>query len=301
MEAVRLAPLKEAAKLCFYFLIVILLGAILSPPVFWAIQHVDARHFMPPLARYGFEKIFHRTLLVCALVFLWPLLRSLRLRSTADLRLRPNAHRWRDAVLGFFGAALPLALAAGALLFARVFVLKEQLPWAALAAVAGTALVVPVLEEFFFRGIFLGVLLRDLRPGLAAVLVAAFYAIVHFLKAPERTNEAVTWHSGFNSIANSFHQFADPLLLAGGFTTLFLVGCILAYARIRTHSLWLPIGLHSGWIFVSAGFGKLTRRVALILPWLGANLLVGLIPLAVGALTWLIITLYLRRTRDRLA
>jgi hypothetical protein len=63
------------------------------------------------------------------------------------------------------------------------------------------------------------------------------YSIVHFLKAPEQTSTTVGWLSGFNSIANGFAQFADPLLVLAGFTTLFLIGWILADARLQTRSL----------------------------------------------------------------
>src|SRR5207249_5567632 len=55
---------------------------------------------------------------------------------------------------------------------------------------------------------------------------------------PPRTGESVTWFSGFHSIANSFAQFADPMMMLASFTTLFLIGWILADARLRTRSLF---------------------------------------------------------------
>jgi membrane protease YdiL (CAAX protease family) len=104
----------------------------------------------------------------------------------------------------------------------------------------------------------------------------------------------VTWTSGFNSIANSLAQFADPIFVAAGFTTLFMIGWILADARLRTHSLWLPIGLHGGWIFASGAFNKVAHREVLALPWLGKNLLVGIVPLGVACLTWIIMRGWLK-------
>jgi membrane protease YdiL (CAAX protease family) len=156
------------------------------------------------------------------------------------------------------------------------------------------AIVVPLIEELFFRGLFLGILLRSVRPVVAALITSAFFAIVHFLKAPTRTNETVTWLSGFHSIANSFAQFADPMMMLASFTTLFLIGWILADARLRTRSLFLPIGLHSGWIFVAGVVGKMTKRETIILPWLGTNLLIGLLPLALGLITWALMIGWLR-------
>jgi len=120
------------------------------------------------------------------------------------------------------------------------------------------------------------------------------FSIVHFLKAPMRTSTIVTWSSGFNSIAHSFSQFANPMLVAAGFTTLFLIGWILADARMRTRSLWLAIGLHAGWILASGAFNKIAHREFIALPWLGKNLLVGIVPLGVACLTWIIMRGWLR-------
>ena len=148
------------------------------------------------------------------------------------------------------------------------------------------AIVVPLIEELFFRGLFLGILLRSSRPIVATLITSTFFAIVHFLKAPAKLSENVTWLSGFHSIANSLVQFVDPMMVLASFTTLFLIGWILADARLRTRSLFLPIGLHSGWVFVAGVVGKMTKRETIILPWLGPNLLTGLLPLALGLITW---------------
>ena len=128
-------------------------------------------------------------------------------------------------------------------------------------------------------------------------LTSALFSVVHFLKAPEGTSAVVTWTSGFNSIAHAFAQFREPMLMLAGFTTLFLIGWILADARLRTASLWLPIGLHTGWILGNGVFSRITRREMLLLPWLGRNLLIGLIPLGVLAITWFIVRFLNREAR----
>jgi membrane protease YdiL (CAAX protease family) len=74
---------------------------------------------------------------------------------------------------------------------------------------------------------------------------------------------------------------------------LFVIGWILADARLLTRSLWLPIGLHAGWIFTAGAFNKIALRQQMILPWLGKNLLVGIVPLAVAGLTWLLMRSWL--------
>jgi membrane protease YdiL (CAAX protease family) len=117
---------------------------------------------------------------------------------------------------------------------------------------------------------------------------------VHFLKPPEHSATDITWTSGFVAIGDSFQQFGEPFLLFAGFTTLFLLGCVLADARIRTRSLWLPIGLHAGWIFASALFNKIARReIPPLLPWLGDSLLIGIVPLCVALVSWLMLRAWL--------
>jgi membrane protease YdiL (CAAX protease family) len=89
------------------------------------------------------------------------------------------------------------------------------------------------------------------------------------------------------------------MLVLAGFTTLFLIGLILADARISTRSLWLPIGLHAGWILASAVFAKVARRELLALPWLGKNMLIGLVPLAVCLVSWVLLRIWFRHAPRR--
>jgi membrane protease YdiL (CAAX protease family) len=87
------------------------------------------------------------------------------------------------------------------------------------------------------------------------------------------------------------------MTIASAFATLFLFGCILAVARVRTHSLWLPIGLHGGLIFGNGAFSWLTHRQIVALPWVGTNLLVGIVPLGVAAITWIMMRIWLKYDR----
>jgi membrane protease YdiL (CAAX protease family) len=238
--------LKDAAKLLAYLVATVLFGALIAPLLYGAVQAANASGSLTFLAQYDFEKFFHRALLVGAIVLLWPLVRSLGIRSWRDLGLRPNPNRWADAGAGFAIAALPL-FAFGALILEHgIYSLRSSVPVMGLLERTLAALVVPFLEEPLFRGLILGILLRAGTPLFATLVTSAFFSILHFLKAPEQTTTDVTWASGFVSIANSFAQFQQPMLVLAGFTTLFLLGWILADARIQTGSLWLPIGLHAG-------------------------------------------------------
>ncbi|HSH38209.1 MAG TPA: CPBP family intramembrane glutamic endopeptidase [Chthoniobacterales bacterium] len=285
--------MKDAAKLLAYFAATLLFGALSAPPLYWAAQWLMTRGISPFLAEYDFERFFHRALLVGAILFFWPLLRSLRIRNWRGLELQPNAHRWRDVRAGFFIAVVPLLFLAVLLFQLGAYGFRREISLMELGERTVSAMVVPFLEEPLFRGLILGVLMRSSPAWLAALLTSAVFSILHFLKAPEHSSTDVTWTAGFVSIANAFHQFGEPFLLLAGFTTLFLLGYILADARIRTRSLWLPIGLHAGWIFASAAFNKIARREFNALPWLGENLLIGIAPLCIALVSWLMLRAWL--------
>jgi uncharacterized protein len=289
--------LKDAARLLAYFAAVLLLGALLAPPLFWLGQYLAAHHALTFLAAFDFETYFHRALLVAGLLLLWPLLRSIRFRNCADLQLRPDRSWAMHFVGGFLFAVIPLLCCGAALIFFHAYSIRLTFTAKSIVTLVGAATFVPLVEEALFRGLILGILLRSGHKLFAVIVTSAFFSIVHFLKAPEGTSQVVNWWSGFNSIAHAFSQFSDPALVLAGFTTLFLIGWILADSRLRTESLWLPIGLHAGWIFGNSFFNRIARRQILALPWLGKNLLVGLLPLMVCLVTWLLVILWLNRPK----
>ncbi len=293
--------MKDATRLLLYLVGVILLGALLAPPLFWLGQLVIARGMVPSLARFDFESYFHRALLIAAVVLLWPLLRALRVRGWRDLGLEKNPRPVADAVIGFVIAAIPLLCCGAVLIFLQIYSLRRGFLWHKMPTVLFAATVVPILEELLFRGFILGVLLRSFSKLPALLFTSALFSIIHFLKAPDATtpNDSVSWTSGFVSIAHSFWQFGDPMLLAAGFLTLFAVGCILADARLLTRSLWLPIGLHAGWIFANGTFSKAAHRDVLALPWVGKDLLVGIAPLILALISWALLRLWVKHADAR--
>ncbi len=293
--------MKDAARLLLYLAGVILLGALLAPPLFWLGQAVIAHGFLPSLAKFDFESYFHRALLIAAAALLWPLFRVLRVRRWRDLALEKNSRAGADLGMGFAIAAIPLLCCGAVIIALHIYSQRGGFLWHKMPDVLVAASIVPILEELLFRGFILGVLLRSFSRLGALLLTSALFSIVHFLKAPTTTspNDAVRWFSGFDSIAHSFGQFSDPMLLTGGFLTLFAIGCILADARLRTASLWLPIGLHAGWIFANGTFSKAAHREALVLPWLGKNLLVGIVPLTLALVSWALLRLWVKHADAR--
>jgi len=130
---------------------------------------------------------------------------------------------------------------------------------------------------------------------------SALFSILHFLKPETAEPHTIHWFSGFALIPGAFAQFNDPWLVMGGFTTLFCIGWILGYSRLKTRSLWVAIGLHAGWVFGIMSFSKATRRLMKAeetLPWFGGDLKVGLGSVAVVLLTGLFVWGYLRKRRN---
>jgi len=288
---------NDAIKLVAYFVATIIIGAVLAPNLFWSAQTLAAHGILPFLTRYDFETFFHRALLVAAVVLLWPLLRLSDVRSLEDLGLAPNPKWGRDVVGGSIISIVPLLFCGVLLIAFHLYAIRHNISWPRFGKILLASMAVPFIEEAFFRGIVLGFLLRTGRKYIAMVAASVIFAVVHFLKAPERTSEVVTWTSGFTSIVHAFDGIGDPMMVGLALATLFLIGLILAEARVVTRSLWLPIGLHAGWIFASGAFTKLARQQVLMFPWIGKNMLVGVIPLGLAVVTWLLMRAWLKYDR----
>jgi membrane protease YdiL (CAAX protease family) len=286
--------LKDAARLAAYFIAILVGGALLAPILFWSVRALAAHGVLPFLAKYDFDTFFHRAVLIAALLLFWPLLRVSRVRGMTDLGLAPNARWTRDVASGVLLSIIPLLFCGALLIALHAYSFRHVFVWPRFGKALLAAISVPFIEETFFRGIVLGILLRSGRKLLPVIAVSALFAAVHFLKGSEREYVIVTWTSGFQSIADALAGFGDPRMVLAAFATLFLIGCILADARVLTHSLWLPIGLHAGWIFGSATFNWLARRQIVALPWLGKNLLVGILPLCLVAVTWIMMRRWLK-------
>jgi len=289
--------LKDVTKLAAYFIATVVIGAILAPILFWSAQSLAAHGVFSFLARYDFETFFHRALLVAAVLLLWPLLRVSRVRCLADLSLARNSRWGRDLCAGAVVSVVPLLFCGVLLIALHVYAFRHSFAWARFGKMLLASMTVPFIEETFFRGIVLGLLLRAGRKYIAIFAVSVIFAAVHFLKAPEWTSDIVTWTSGFGSIAHALDGIGDPMMVASALATLFFIGLILADARVLTHSLWLSIGLHAGWIFGSGAFSRLARQQTLAFPWIGKNMLVGIIPLGVAALTWVIMRTWVKYDR----
>ncbi len=281
--------MKDFRKLLLWLAASLVLGALLAPLLFQCAHPFAARGIFPSVTGQGFHRYFSRTVEIAAILLLWPLARSLKVRSLAELGLEWDTRWPQRLALGFFAAVALMAVMA-AILFAFggvIFLPAGQRHAGELPKVVFTAACVGFIEECIFRGAILGLLQRSMPRTAALFASALFFAVVHFLQPPAGAVAAadVTWASGFALIPGIFGQWKTPMLVAASFSTLLAVGCVLGWAMQRTRSLWLGIGLHAGWVFCAQGFGKFALFAPGKLPWIGADIRIGLAPLATVILT----------------
>jgi membrane protease YdiL (CAAX protease family) len=312
MQAASTEPRSnDLPKIIAYLGAVMVGGALLAPQIaalaWWAKDALAdsqlgvVKWLLDEIERAHFNRFFNRGVLVCAVLFLWPLVRSLKLGRDLMPTWQPLG-RGVGLWLGGFG------LAAGSLLLmgwgfyeAGAYAPATEPRWSKWDNALSAALGAGIIEEVFFRGAILGILLRTQRRGVAVFWCTFIFAFVHFLKPPvgwEIEDADIRWWSGFLVLGQIFKGFGDAQFLIAEFSTLFAVGWVLAWARLRTGQLWLSMGLHGGWIFGLKYFSGVTAGSVALgsgewLPWIGINLKIGLVPLVMVLLTgWMAVRLF---------
>jgi uncharacterized protein len=284
--------LTAAGKIVGYLLSVALLGALLAPPLYWlgqACSQIGALHFLKDT---DFQRYFARSILISAFLLLPLVIRSIGPGRFRDLGLSRNPLWWRDVILGFLlTVGVTAALGFVAIQFG-IYTWKSHLPWNLVTAVFLPALTVAVIEEVLFRGAILGLVRQTISTVPAIVLVSALFSIIHFFRPIDGQISVVHWYSGFELIGKLSRRFTDPLAVGGGFTTIFVLGLLLADSVVRTRSLWLSIGLHTGTVFGKMSFNKLTKQLTQAPPWFGPELTVGLASVLTLLFLWFLVRLF---------
>lgn len=299
-----------------FVLVVLFLGALLSPPLFFSVQSLikstPDSWLAQGLAGKEFPSYFNRACLIAVILGLFPLLKSMNMtwgEITGSVRLSSG---WKDLVTGF-GLAV-LFLAGMAVLFIEVGVtkLKPNADWFAFGMPLLSGFTVAVMEEFIFRGAVLSVLCRSLGFKAGLGWTTLIFALVHFLKPPADgvfPDESITWLSGFSVIPYLFQGFGHWKNFIGEFLMLAAVGWALGKARLTTNGLWASIGLHAGWVAGMKYFSSLTMKTKAFGrgdfdPWMVENTcraivspVVGIVPILFVLLTGLLTLWVCRRLR----
>lgn len=320
MQPVKSSDPAVAWKLIAYFAAVMVGAAILTPLLFWAgksfADSVDSSSgstlgwLSSALRRGEFSRYFNRAALITALVLVFPMVRWAGFNRSLFPEWSPAASGLRHCIVGFAAAATLLLLLGWGLIGGGAYKLKPEPSWTSVGSALVAAFSVGFIEEIFFRGALLGLFLKSLSRVQALLWCTFIFAIVHFLKPPESfvlLPESVTWMSGFALIGQILKSFSNLNFLLAEFLTLFAVGWVLAQASIKTGRLWVSIGLHAGWVFGLKYFSALTFSTRALkhgdmLPWIGTNLKVGLLPLVVVLVTgWLVLRLTTQKDQVELA
>jgi len=323
------APFFQSSvfKILVFLLGMMLLAALLAPPLYLGGKHVVAEGWLEggwleglndSMARAKFSRYFNRAVLLAGAILLWPMLRWLRVGKTSEVRpgprserllgtfqLSPNPVWWRHLLIGFLLAGGTLLLLGGFYVGQGWYEIRDSgKPLSRILATAlGTGLAVGLLEEFVFRGALQAVVAKLLRPRALYFVIAIFFAVIHFFNPPHGLDaDTVTGTTGFWMVgeifSHFFSQFANPSFLLAEFAVLFSIGLVLGYTRMKTGSLWLGVGLHAGWVFGVKTLSPMTVRAFApgeMMPWLGETLRVGAISCLVVSLTGLALWLWLRK------
>lgn len=244
-----------------------------------------------------FTRVYNRVfevLLVIALLAGW---RRLDLGGAADIGFRRRG--WLRLLgrglligLGGIGAGLLLAWVGGGLVVKLRYPVLETTARKAAQGMVG-ALLVGVGEEALFRGVLLRRIGMDFGRTAGVVVTTGLYAVVHVLRGG--TDVAAGPTAGF---ARTLGLFA-PVANANVWTTiggLFCLGLVLAWARLRSGSLWLPIGIHAAWVAVFR-VGRLFVRIRQRPEWLVGSAWPPLIGGAAGVGGVLVTAVLLARWR----
>lgn len=250
--------------------------------------------------RAGFGRYFNRSLLLAALVLLPFLLRRLRFLRADGAGAAKHLWQklpWKTALIQTLAGCL---IAIG-VLWGFASLLESMGYFAAnhkplilgrvLSQVLVPAVGVSLVEEWLFRGLLLGLWLRYARPFTACVGASLLFAVLHFVEPPQgwRVLDPTHWFAGFSLLGGVLAHFTCWIFILTEFIPMLAVGLALAWARLRSGALWLPIGLHIGWIVALKFFTMTHHFVAAKKPnelWLGVgDLRTGLLPLVTLVVT----------------
>ena len=301
---VRNGACRDVLKVWVYAILVVLLGAW-SSPFFYnagkALSEVTMgkktnsvlKQLGDICGRADFPVFYVGTMIGIALLLFLPFVESLDMkRAGKGLKsgqpLKKSRRRLLDCFTGFFLVSGLFLLIGYAMLSTGSFVWRET-P-ASLTDIARIYLPAlflgVVIVEWIFRGVALGIFLRGAGSSSAITLSAILFTSVYLMRPPEGMNvpDPDAAGVGFELLKMVLQRFLDPWVWAKDVLPLFAMGWVLGYARWRTASIWMPLGLHAGWVTANAlflGYSRPVFRSDLIAQALaGRTLAEGLIPLA---------------------
>jgi len=176
-----------------------------------------------------------------------------------------NGDAWKHLLLGYVMAAVTAQAIIGADLALSGFTSAHLTPHQAINRVfvaLVAALLVPPLEETIFRGFLQTELIERIGWRAGWIVTATIFMLVHFFKVPtDLDHQPVHIWSGVPGLAAAFLPIIHGDFLCERGLNLFLIGLILGGIFLRSSTLWVNAGLHSGLILAVLLFSGFTRPV----------------------------------------
>jgi membrane protease YdiL (CAAX protease family) len=147
-----------------------------------------------------------------------------------------------------------------------------------LAVALVAAAIISVIEEILFRATLLQIMSEKVHLIAAILISSLIYSLLHFCKSDFYTGAGIDILIVPRVLASFFNPlFNDPLGLAPGAPFLgiipealglFLAGIVLGTSYVKSGSLYLPIGIHAGWVFVTKIEDCFFLRISAVDRWL---------------------------------
>ncbi|MEE9260646.1 MAG: CPBP family intramembrane glutamic endopeptidase [Candidatus Scalindua sediminis] len=236
---------------------------------------------------YDFGKVMRRVLMLAALIVFVFFGKSLKIVTLISSAMRLRQGFFRQFLFGFLMAGISLliyyslAILFGAWIIHVDFdsagiIVSKIIKYVLLGCLIG------FIEEAFFRGFILQSFMKDMSLPVAVCACSLIYSMLHFFRADVHVATGFQAFVGFTTIIQFFKPlFFEFIKNLPSIIGLFLVSVVLSYAFIQTKSLYLSIGLHSGWVFMMKADGLFLVRIREIWGWF-----FGDSKLVTGILVW---------------
>ncbi|TGM74493.1 CPBP family intramembrane glutamic endopeptidase [Leptospira bouyouniensis] len=261
--------MTTSKKFTLFFILVITVSFILSYFLYIFQMYLVSENPNVKLKPFTYSKILSRTTTIILFLALIWFRKKIDRMSIVSLGLTRFYQRKRELFLGFIAGVLSLSLVVGTKVLYGVSTWSPKefflFDWLLSFYFLLSVFCIAFVEELFFRGYLLQSFVKEWGEKKAAILTSIFFSLTHFIR-----------------------PIHDPFLLVPEMIGLFLVGYALSYAFIYTRSLYLPIGIHAGWVYVVKMQSSFVALVPHDLHWLfGGERLVT------GVVAWMFMFLFL--------
>ena len=241
--------MKACVFFIFYFFAASLLAALFCYPLYLLFTEQT----------FLFERWVSRFALLFLILGLIPCIKYFKL-SLKSLGHNASTYLYiKQVSIGFAVGLVILGLLISSLLVLDIRLINPSATLSSTLLIKSliAGLIIALIEETLFRGLFFKLTLKWHNALTAVVVSSFFYAILHFIKPIDHIDQnTLTIYSGAEVLLNAFIGLMSMQI--SDFAALFAVGTLLALVRFKTNSLTFCIGLHASWVFLIKSSKQLT-------------------------------------------